>query len=307
MLILKEIKPNLIKSSCLALGFFDGVHLGHQRVILDAIKKAKNIDALSTVITFSRHPREVLGGKKQKFITTLEQKLQLLESLGVQATVIIEFDENLGNLSGEDYLKNILIKNFNPKTISVGYNHYFGNNKSGNIEFLKENQQKYGYELSVIKPIKVENHIVSSSLIRKLINTGEIKDASNMLGRHFLIENTVIHGEKRGRILGFPTANLIMPKDIIPPANGVYSGLVDIDSKFHYAIINVGKRPTFADLQDSLIEVHILNFDGDLYGQNLKVSFIDKIRDEKKFSSPEELKKQIKYDCAQIKALLINI
>ena len=297
MLIFENIKPNLLYSSCIALGFFDGVHLGHEKVILDAVNRSKKIDAISAVVTFSNHPQSVISGRHPKLLTTLDKRIELFEELGAQAVILLKFTEEIAGLPPENYLKSILIESLNPKSISIGYNHHFGAQKKGNGAFLKEFESKYNYKLSVIPPVSIDNHVVNSSSVRKLIKTGDVKTAARLLGRLFTIKNTVIHGEKRGRAIGFPTANLTLPHNFITPHPGVYSGLVTYEDKTYRAVINVGKRPTFGDLAEDLLEVHILDFNQDIYGQQLEVSFIEKLRDEVKFDSVDALKKQIQSDC----------
>jgi len=296
LLILEEIKPNLLPSTSLALGFFDGVHLGHQRVIIDAVKRSKSIDAIATVVTFKNHPLKVLKGESPALITSLDKKLELFEELGVQAAVLVDFSSELARMTAEDYLKSIIIDSLHPRTITIGYNHNFGADKKGNDVLLKSLQDKYNYELSVIAPITIGNKVVSSSYVRELILSGDTRTAAKLLGKPFSIQNTVVHGEKRGRILGFPTANLVIPDDIIAPKTGVYSGMVNYENEIYKAVINVGKRPTFGDLTQDLIEVHIAEFNKDIYGKTIEVSFIEKIRDERKFDSLDELKNQIQND-----------
>jgi len=346
LLVFRELKENLLESSCLALGVFDGVHLGHEKVILNAVKKAQKLGTTSAVVTFSKHPRSIILKSQPRknelkpsnaaasassflastpashsMISSLEERLELFESLGVQAAVVLDFNENLAKMTAKEYLENILIGCLNAKSITIGYNHKFGqqsckpkqpdscikypdkheDNKSGNGKFLEEYSKKYGYEVSVISPVKIDNHVVSSSVIRKFILKGDIETAAKFLGRLFKIKGTVIHGQHLGRALGFPTANLSLPDELIIPLNGVYSGLVKIDSKVYHAVINVGKRPTIGDLKKDLVEAHILDFNEDIYDKIIEISFLKRIRDEKKFDSLEELKVQIKKDCDFIK------
>lgn len=301
MRVFYNLKENLPKSSCLALGFFDGVHPGHQKVILDALKKAEKYNTTSTVVTFSEHPRSVLSKSRPEMISSLEERLNLFESLNVQSVVVLDFDENFAKMTAKEYLENILIKNLNPKSITIGYNHKFGGDKAGNDKFLKEYGRKYGFEISIVSPVKKDNHVISSSVIRKFILNGDVVSAENFLGRAFKIKGKVVHGKHLGRELGFPTANLDLPDELIIPKTGVYEGLAKIDSKVYDSVINVGKRPTVDNLEKDLVEVHILDFNRDIYGKILEVSFSKRIRREKKFNSREELKIQIKKDCEVIR------
>jgi len=297
LLVFRELKENLLESSALALGVFDGVHLGHEKVIINAVKKAQELGTTSAVVTFSKHPRCIISKATPSIISSLEERLELFENLGVQAAVVLDFDEKLAKMTAKEYLENVLIGCLNAKSITIGYNHKFGSDKSGGGKFLEEYSKKYGYKVNVISPVKIDNHVISSSVIRKFILNGDIETAAKFLGRPFKVKGTIIHGQHLGRTLGFPTANLSLPEELIIPLNGVYSGLVKIDSKVYHAVINVGKRPTIGDLKKDLVEAHILDFDQDIYGKTLEVSFLKRIRDEIKFNSLEELKVQIKKDC----------
>jgi len=317
LLVFRELKENLLESSALALGFFDGVHLGHQKVILNAVKKAQELETTCAVVTFSKHPRHVISKSSPSLLIPLEERLELFESLGVQVAIVLDFNENLAKMTAKEYLEKVLIGCLNAKSITIGYNHKFGQqsckhkqpdsctkspdeneeNKLGNGKFLEEYSNKYGFEVNIISPVKIDNHVVSSSIIRKFLLNGDVDSAAKFLGRPFKVKGTIIHGQHLGRTLGFPTANLLIPDELIIPLNGVYSGLVKIDSKEYHAVINIGKRPTIGDLKKDLIEAHILDFNEDIYGKIIEVSFLKRIRDEIKFNSLEELKVQIKKDC----------
>ncbi|OGI02340.1 MAG: riboflavin biosynthesis protein RibF [Candidatus Melainabacteria bacterium GWF2_32_7] len=326
MLVFRELKENLLESSSLALGVFDGVHLGHQKVILNAVKKAQELGITNAVVTFAKHPRHVIlkshprknelqssnaaasasslrtfTPASHSMLSSLEERLELFENLGVQAAIVLDFDEKLASMTAKEYLEKVLTGSLNAKNITIGYNHKFGSDRQGGNKFLEEYSQKYGYEVNVISPVKIDNHIISSSVIRKFLLKGDVETAAKFLGRNFNVKGTIIHGQHLGRTLGFPTANLSLSDELIIPLNGVYSGLVKIDSKEYHAVINVGKRPTIGDLKKDLAEAHILEFDEDIYGKIIEVSFLKRIRDEKKFNSLEELKVQIKKDCDFVK------
>ena len=297
MLVFREFKENLLKSSCLALGVFDGVHLGHQKVILNAVNNAQKLDITSAVVTFSKHPRHIILKSHPSMISSLEERLELFESLGVQAVLVLDFNEQLALMTAKEYLEKVLIGCLNAKSITIGYNHKFGGDKLGNSKFLEEYSKKYGFKVNIVSPFKIDNHVVSSSVIRKFVLKGDVESAAKFLGRSFKLKGTIIHGQHLGRTLGFPTANLFIKEELIIPLSGVYSGLVKIDSKVYHTVINIGKRPTIGDLKKDLVEAHILDFDEDIYGKNIEVSFLKRIRDEKKFNSLDELKVQIKKDC----------
>ena len=297
MLVFRELKENLLESSSLALGFFDGVHIGHQKVINNAVKEAKKLNSTSIVVTFSHHPKKILSKTSPGMISSLNERLSLFENLGIEAVLLLNFDENLAKMPAKQYMEEVLLKSLNPQNITIGYNHKFGGDQIGNSHFLREYGEKFGFGVDVVSPVKIDNHVVSSSVIRKFILKGDVDSAGIFLGRNYAITGEVVHGQHLGRKLGFPTANLSMHGDLIVPANAVYKGLAEIDSKVYDAVINVGKRPTVDNLENDLVEVHILEFNKDIYGKNIQVSFLEKLREEKKFESLNELKAQIKRDC----------
>lgn len=302
MLVFRELKENILESSSLALGVFDGVHLGHQRVISDALKKSQKFDSTSTIVTFSKHPRCVISKTPPSMLNSLDERLKIFESIGVQAVVVLDFNEELSEMVAKDYLENILLKCLNPKSITIGYNHKFGGDKLGSGRFLEDYSHEHGFEVSVISPVKIDNHVVSSSAVRKFLQKGDVETAAKFLGRTFKAKGLVVHGQHLGRLLGFPTANLSIPDELIIPLSGVYNGLAQIDSKVYHAVINIGKRPTIGDLKKDLVEVHILNFNEDIYGKELEITFLSRIRDEMKFVSLDELKVQIEKDCEFVRS-----
>lgn len=295
MQIFTQLNEN--KNLSLALGYFDGVHLGHQEVIKTAVNYAKENNLKSAVITFKDHPCCYFYGVCPKYILSRDLRRKKIEELGVDYIYELNFDENLSKLDAKEYLESILIKHFEPKAISTGFNHYFGTNKSGNAEFLRKNQTNYGYKYFEIEPQKFENEIISSTTIRNCLTNGEIAKANKMLGSEFSIQGTVVEGQKIGRILGFPTANILYPPELIDIPFGVY----EVETNYGKSIANFGIRPTISNTKKAVLEIHILNFDKDIYGENLNVKFIRMIRKEQKFSSPDELKLQINKDIEQIR------
>lgn len=279
----------------LILGFFDGIHQGHRIVISTGVNYAKDNGLKSALITFNNAPAVFFNKKEPKYILTKSEKINMIENLGVDYLYLLDFNEDFAKINAFDYLK-MLIDNFAPKAITTGYNHYFGYNKSGNSDFLELMQKEYNYKYLQIEPVKVKNGIVSSSKIKEALSNGDIQTANYMLGYRFYVENEVIKGEQIARTLGFNTANLLFPEDVIEIPNGVYAVEVNIDDKNYIGIANYGSKPTVTDSDKKILEVHIINFDQDIYGKNIKVSFLDKIRDEKKFQSLTSLKEQIKKD-----------
>lgn len=288
--------PNL----SLALGYFDGVHKGHQRVIKTAVDFARQNGNKSAVITFQDHPCCFFYGVCPKYILTRDNRLKHLESLGVDYVYILDFNAKLCLLSAEDYLKNVLIDNFSPKSISTGFNHYFGAKKSGGVDLLTENQAKYGYKYFEVPPQKSFNDTISSTEIRKLLSDGNIQNANEMLGYNFSLSGKVIEGQKLGRKIGFRTANIMYPPELIDLPFGVYSVLVNHNDKVYKGITNFGVRPTVSDDCQCSLETHILDFDKNIYGDEISVEFLKMIRSEKKFSSVHDLKEQIAKDISQI-------
>lgn len=282
--------PNL----SLALGFFDGVHLGHKAVIKSAVDFAKQNGNKSAVVTFSDHPCCYFWGVCPKYILSRKQREEKIEALGVDYLYELDF-ESIAGLTAQDYLKDILINHFTPVSISTGWNHNFGCKKSGDVKFLRKNSKKYDYEYFELPPQKIDNEIISSTTIRKLLSDGEIERANLMLGSKFSISGEVVKGNQIGRTIGFKTANLVYPPELIELPYGVYS----VDTNYGKAIANFGIRPTVKGSQ-ALLEVHILDFEKDIYGENLTVYFNKMIRAEKKFSSLDALKSQIKLDIKTI-------
>ena len=292
MQIFSELNKN--PNLSLALGYFDGVHLGHQAVIKNAVDFAHQNGNKSAVITFSDHPCCYFWGVCPKYILTRKEREEKIAELGVDYLYELDF-ESISGLTAEDYLKNILVKHFTPSSISTGWNHNFGYKKSGNVKFLAQHAKKFDYKYFELHPQKKDNEIISSTSIRKLLSAGKIEKANSMLGYNFLISGEVITGNRIGRTIGFKTANLLYPPELIDLPFGVYS----VDTQFGKGIANFGTRPT-VDGKGTLLEVHILDFDKDIYGQNLTVKFNKMIRTEKKFPSLDALKTQIKLDINSI-------
>ena len=293
MEILNKLKSN--ENLAIALGFFDGVHLGHKAVINSAVDYAKKNNIKSAVVTFRQSPYVALNNVKPNYIITLEEKIKAIKKLGVDYLYLSDFTEDLAKQTASDYLKN-LVDDLHPKMIATGFNHYFGYNKSGGVDYLRLMQQEYGYEFKEINPIKLNEDVISSTAIRKALSNGDIPKANSMLGYRFYVKNEVIKGRQIGRTIGFKTANLKMPEKMINIPDGVYAVEVEVLGKKHMGIANFGSNPTVTDDSQKLLEVHIIDFNQDIYGELVKVSFLVKIRNEKKFQSLTELKAQIEKD-----------
>lgn len=278
----------------LALGFFDGVHLGHKAVIQSAAKFAKEHGKKSAVITFSDHPCCYFWGVCPKYILTRKEREKRIAELGVDYLYELNF-ESISGLTAQDYLKDILINYFMPVSISTGWNHNFGCKKSGNVKFLHENSKKFDYEYFELPPQKLDNEIISSTTIRKLLAEGKIEKANDMLGYKFSISGIVVKGNQIGRTIGFKTANIVYPSELIELPYGVYS----VNTNYGAGIANFGVRPTING-SHAVLEVHILGFDKDIYGEEIEIEFNKMLRHEKKFSSLDELKNQIQRDISMI-------
>lgn len=268
----------------LVLGFFDGIHIAHKELIQSAVKSGKTI-----LITFKESPA-IYFKKPYKYIYPREYSLNKIKDLGVNE--ILEFDfSQIASMPAEDYIK-FIVEKFSPKAIYTGFNHTFGANKSGSPELLKKMEEKYNYKYHCIPPIEDNSEIVSSTLIKTLIQTGNIERANRLLGTNFFIENIVEEGARIGRKIGFPTANINYPKNIIELPYGVYS----IKYNEYSGVLNWGMRPTVNNTIKPIAEAHIINFNENLYGKKVRLEIIKKIRDEKKFENLDELKAQIDKD-----------
>lgn len=283
------------KGISLALGFFDGVHLGHQAVIKSAVDYAKKNGTKTAVITFQDHPCCFLYKLQPKYIIKRLEKIKLFENLGVDYLYFINFDKTISEMSADDYLKT-LVKYFEPKAISTGFNHSFGVQKTGDSGLLKAKQSEYGYEYFEVPPVLYENEIISSTSIREKLAQGEIKTINKMMGHTYKMYGYVQMGNQLGEKLGYKTANIKYPDNLLEIGHGVYTVEVEYEGIKYNGVANYGVRPSIKKNASPILEVHILDFNKPIYGQKLHVSFIKKIRNEMKFSSMKELQLQIEKD-----------
>lgn len=295
MQIYKELTQ--LNNSSLALGFFDGLHLGHKVVLKNAINIAKEKNVESTVIIFKEHPINFLTDTNVPLILTLDEKLKMLTDFGIDNVVLLDF-KDFSHVKANDYLENILYKYFSPIAITTGFNHYFGFNKEGNSQFLRNNSLNYSYNYYEVPPFVVDNNIVSCSMIRNFISLGDLSSANKLLGYNFFIQGNVITGEKLASRLGFPSANINYPEEKIKVPYGVYFVIIEIDGMKYNGILNFGVSPTFDNEFNVKTEIHILDFNQNIYGKNIKVSFVTKIRNQHKFENVDKLKMQIQRDIA---------
>ena len=291
------------KDILLVIGVFDGVHLGHKHLISRLKDLSRQQGYLSGVITFSQHPQEVLSPKtKMPSLTGIEQRLALLQDEGVDIVIPIPFTPQLANLSPKQFL-NLLKEYLKMKGLVVGPDFALGKDRQGDIDYLRRLGKEMAFSLSVVPPMTIDGEVVSSTAVRKALAEGDMKRARQLLGRPFRLEGQVVTGNGRGTTLGFPTANLEVAPGQALPAGGVYACRAYIDSKAYSAMTNIGSRPTFGG-GTQLIEVYLLDYNGDLYGHELTIDIIERLRDEKKFDTAEQLKEQIAQDIKQGKAML---
>lgn len=281
---------------CIALGTFDGVHRGHQQVIGAAVARAREIGGTSLVFTFSNHPLSVVAPERCPVrLMSNEEKQIVMRDLGVDVLVNIPFTKEVLSIGAEDFIR-MLIEAYEPKFVVVGPNYTFGYKNQGNSELLKEFGKKYGFEVKIHEAVCDTDDLISSTLIRGYINDGNVEKTADLLGRDFRLTSTVVHGDERGRTIGFPTANLDLPPEAAVPNNGVYAvRAITADGVTHSAVANIGTNPTFDGIYRH-IEVHILDFAADIYGQELTIEFLAKLRNEQKFSGIEALVSQLHQD-----------
>ena len=284
---------------CLAIGFFDGVHLGHQQIIRQTIADARLHDALALVLTFDRHPNTVVApGDVPPLIYSLPQKLRAIESLGPDVVLLLHFDENFSRQSGEEFIRRLAREPGHIQSLCIGADFVFGHKRSGNVSLLKRLGGELGFAVHGLAAVSLDGRGVSSTRIRELIRRGNLDAASQMLGRPYTVSGRVIQGDQLGRTLGFPTANLDATGLVLPP-NGVYVALAHVRGRTCRAALNIGFRPTVASKPHTVhVEAHLLNFADEIYEEELELEIGDKLRGEQKFSSTDELKEQITRDIA---------
>jgi riboflavin kinase/FMN adenylyltransferase len=304
MNIYKDVNNVKIRNPFVTVGTFDGVHLGHQYIFEQLINEAKQNDGESVVITFWPHPRMVINKdeKRTLMINTIEEKIELIEKEGIDHFVILPFTKEFSQLSSKEFIDKYLHQLIGIKGLIVGYDHKFGKDRQGNFEDLKMCAKKYGFTIKKIDAYSVKNENISSTKIRNALFNGQIEKANSFLSRKFTLPGLVTNGRKVGRDLGFPTAN-IQPdsKYKLIPKDGVYAVKVEVEREMFLGMLNIGTRPTFDDGEiNRSIEVHIIDFTGNLYHQNIKLYFYKRIRDEFKFNSIEELVNQLANDKASV-------
>ncbi len=310
MKVYSGLKNFSAKNPIVTIGMFDGLHAGHRVLLQQVIEKAKALNGESVIISFWPHPRIVLNkdAHELRFLTSLEEKTRLFSETGIDHLVLIPFTKTLAGLTAKMFIKNILVDGIKLKHLAVGYDHRFGKDRVNSFKEYEKYAVEFGFNISKIKQVKIGGLHTSSSSIRKLLLNGEIRNANKLLNYNYLLTGRVIGGMKLGRKLGYPTANIELqePQKLVPP-DGVYACIVTILGEKHKGMLNIGYRPTFNDQQKlRSIEVHILDFHKDIYSEEITVEFMERIRDEKKFSNVEDLKCQLKEDEKVVRELLKN-
>ncbi|MBA4850107.1 bifunctional riboflavin kinase/FAD synthetase [Emticicia sp. BO119] len=293
---LSDFKP--LENAVVTSGTFDGVHLGHQKILQILQETTKLSGGESVVLTFWPHPRMVVSQDSQglKLLSTIDEKIELLEKQGVNHLLIVPFTREFSELSSNEYVQKILLNTIGTKKLVIGYDHHFGRNREGNFQYLEDNSNRFGIQIEEISRQEIENLVISSTKIRQSLLEGNVKSANDLLGRYYSFSGIVVKGRQLGRTIGFPTANVQVSESYkLIPANGVYAVKALVRGQWLTGIMNIGNRPT-VDGVGRTQEVHILDFSNDIYGENITVELVDYIRPEQKFSSIEELKTQILRD-----------
>jgi riboflavin kinase/FMN adenylyltransferase len=286
-----------------SIGVFDGVHSGHRYLLKKLKEQAAQRDLLSGVVTFSPHPQSVLHPRSQvPWLTGLEDRIGVFKKLGVNIVTVLTFTPKVAQLSAREFTY-LIKKNLNMRGILVGPDFTLGRGKEGNIDVLRSLGCEMGFSVDVIPPFIISGEIVSSTLIRRALAEGDMRKVTKLMERYFYLEGKVITSEKRGRVLGFPTANLDIKPQQALPGNGIYATIAQVEGRRFPSATNVGIRPTFG-AGEEMVETHLLNYKGNLYGRNMRVEFVQKLRDEQRFPSSEELKAQIEKDIREVEAIL---
>ncbi|TAH36898.1 MAG: riboflavin biosynthesis protein RibF [Planctomycetota bacterium] len=290
--------PERRRGRVATVGVFDGVHLGHFVVLRRVVERAAERGMEPAVVTFAGHPKELLVGRAPATVTSLEHRLLLFERIGLGAALVLEFTPALRELTSEQFVRRVLLDGMGMRELLLGWDSKFGRDRQGTVQSLQPLAQAQGFALEEIGPLMLQGHPVSSTAVREAVSLGEFGRAAAMLGRPVSLLGTVVHGDSRGRELGFPTANLDLHHELRPP-DGVYAALAlrraDSERRLLPAVVNIGTRPTFGQTA-VVVEVHLLDFQGNLYGQDLEVFFLGRIRDERRFPGVEALVAQIQAD-----------
>jgi len=299
MVIFKSLdKIKHDKNTVVTLGTFDGFHLGHQQIVRSVLEKTKKYGGRNILITFDPHPRKIVSTKNHiKLLSTLSEKIEILSRLGIENLFVINFTKEFSQQTPEQFVTKYLVEGMGVKEIVIGYDHHFGKGRGGNFDLLNSLGEKYNFVITPVEEFKVGEETVSSTKIRNALLDGNVSKANEMLGRHYSFNGKVVKGDGRGKILGYPTANLkIENEDKLLPAIGIYAAQCSVNGKWYNALLSIGSRPTFSSNGRVIPEIYILDFDKDIYNIELLIKVIQRIRGEEKFNSAEELIKQMDKD-----------
>jgi riboflavin kinase / FMN adenylyltransferase len=290
----------------ITMGTFDGVHLGHQKLLKELINRAKIADKQTVVISYYHHPLETIYKNTFPYLLTeTKNREKMLLSLGIDCLLYLNFTRDIAEMSPDDFLKEVIYKKLQPQEIVVGYDTHFGKNRSGDFEFLRKHQNRYGYVVDMVEPYRLNGKIVSSSWCRECIRAGAVDTVKQLLGRSYSLSGKVIVGHRIGHQLGFPTANLAWEDyNKLLPKNGIYLSKVKLNGIIHWGLTNIGYRPTVIDKSDLTVETHILDFDKDIYGQNITITFEYRMRDEYKLHDSQELVNYIQADILEARKII---
>ena len=285
------------ESTVIALGFFDGVHIGHGELLKMAVRRAQERGCRSAAFTFDRSPREFVTGKPVPLLTTPSERANIIRTqYGVQEVFVEPFDRNMMTMPWEEYIR-MLLRDYGAVHFVAGHDHRFGHKNAGNVQLLQEKCAQLGIGCDIIPPVQWDGITVSSTYIRTLVEEGDMERAAEFLGHRHCLSQTVQHGQRIGRTIGIPTVNLAVPEHVLAPAHGVYVTCVYLpDGRMYHGVTNVGTRPTVTDGDAVSVETFLLGFDGDLYGQEIRIEFCRRLRGEKKFASLEELRQEIQHN-----------
>ena len=291
----------------LALGNFDGLHRGHMKIIDRVRRRAGERAGTPAAMTFDPHPpRVVRPDKAPPLLMTKEQKIEALARSGMQGIAVVRFTVDVSHWEPEVFVRTVLVEWLHVVEVWVGANFLFGHQRSGNYSVLRSLGARYGFRAEKIDPVRYKDFVVSSTRIRRLITEGRVDEAGSLLGHHYFIDGTVVRGAGRGREIGVPTANVNTQNELVPPV-GVYATFVAVDGTLRPSVTNIGVRPTFADVQTPVIEIHILDYEQDLYGRELRLAFVQRLRDERAFPDVDTLRAQIDADCRSARRLFSRI
>jgi riboflavin kinase/FMN adenylyltransferase len=290
----------IARPTVLTLGVFDGLHLGHQLIMKTVVERARTIGVMPTVITFEPHPRAVLHPESAPpLLQTFDQKIEALGVLGIEQTIIIHFDRAFSEIRAEEFLREVVVDRLEAKEVYLGRGFFFGHKREGNIDLLRKVSATLGFFADEVPEVRLRGKRIGSTRIRELLLEGRVNLARRMLGRPYGVEGPVVRGAQRGAQIGFPTAN-IQPHNRVIPRGGVYVTATLIEGQWRRSVTNIGTRPTFDDHRGTSLETHVMNWSGNLYGDVVRVRFLHRLRDEKKFGSVDELKRQIESDVVRV-------